>query len=100
MIFTTELSNQAGCNTCGYRIDSATSIEDGNLPFEGDVSLCIACGAIEIFIESPDGLVTRPSTQDEYDKILKDEKVKTAVAYIAVKKILDPDWPKGDKSDS
>lgn len=39
----------AKCPACGYRHDTATSLLHGTAPDEGDVSICINCGAANIF---------------------------------------------------
>ena len=38
------------CQNCGARLDCATSVKfDGSAPVEGDITLCIKCGAAMIF---------------------------------------------------
>lgn len=88
----TALAATAACNTCGYRITTATSTTDEATPGPGDVSICLACGAIEVFVDSPNGLVTRPTTELEYQEAMQNETVQATVAMIRIGR-LDPTWP-------
>ena len=37
------------CPGCGYKVDAATGVSGKGEPAEGDVSICLNCGAINIF---------------------------------------------------
>ncbi|MBI1379453.1 MAG: hypothetical protein GC157_18545 [Frankiales bacterium] len=94
----TSLAPGAACNTCGYRITTASSTMEEAVPATGDVSICLACAAIEIFVDSPTGLVTRSATELEYREYMTDERVLPAVVMIRVGR-LDPKWP-GHREDT
>lgn len=38
------------CHVCGYEMDRSTAVQDDGIgPQEGDISVCIRCGAIGVF---------------------------------------------------
>jgi hypothetical protein len=94
---TTRLSDKAACNTCGYRIDSATGMNCDDAPNEGDISICLACGSIEVYVESPDGMVTRRTTEAEFHECMADKTVQDIVASVMLGKVVEPSWPGGQR---
>jgi hypothetical protein len=62
------------CLTCGYVTDAVTSVSDeGARPKEGDVSFCLACGALAIF---DDDLRFRAATAEEAALLAKDSVIR------------------------
>jgi hypothetical protein len=82
-IITTELPATA-CLSCGYLLDSATSMP-GNaitVPAPGAVSICLACADIAIYGIGPFGLTLRPPTAVERAEIMTDIRAQRAIATI------------------
>lgn len=50
------------CPACGYMVDTATMITSAGRPKPGDVSLCMRCGAVNLFAAD---LTIREPTEDE-----------------------------------
>lgn len=57
----TEIPNQR-CWKCGYRMDRTTEVLGDAKPREGDVSMCLDCGALGIFTKN---LMIRKPTEEE-----------------------------------
>lgn len=50
------------CLSCGKELDAVTSVNDGDTPGPGAVTVCLACGHIAIFA---DDLTLRAPTREE-----------------------------------
>lgn len=62
------------CDACGYLLDAATGVGNDDSPEEGNVSVCLKCGAIRIFAENAEGALTRRKpTVDEELELMADE---------------------------
>ncbi len=55
---------ESRCPSCNTVLDESSGISDAKAPREGDVSICIYCGAILVFGPK---LVLRPPTAAELD---------------------------------
>ena len=64
---TTTRYTTTACPDCGTPLSAATGVDDGTTPKDGDVSLCIRCGAWLVFTNNADEL--RPITEDEIEKL-------------------------------
>lgn len=61
------------CRQCGHMIDEATSCEiKPRSPREGDIGMCVKCGAITIFLAS--GL-SRDLTPEEKRELMLDPRI-------------------------
>lgn len=73
---------EASCPRCGAANDSATTNKDHAAPRPGDVTICIECGCIAIFVE---GGGTREATAEEHAEALtNNDVVMLAAAIMAV----------------
>lgn len=54
------------CLRCYHSLDAAMDIDGDNVPKDGDLSICIKCGAVCAFTDS---LALRPLTKNEIEKI-------------------------------
>jgi len=56
------------CAFCGYEADSAAAVNEPNAyPTDGDASLCIKCGKINLFDRHQAGGMRRPSEKEQKD---------------------------------
>lgn len=62
------------CPQCGAVVDAAMGTE-GDPPTDGDRSICLYCGTINIFHTTVYGLSLRVSTLEELDESLADPRV-------------------------
>ena len=58
------------CPICGYVMDAATMVNGSAGPKPGDVSICMRCGAVNLFGED---LTIRAPTADEKTAIMASE---------------------------
>ena len=74
---------QTSCPACGYRADRASRVGGTRYvpPNDGDVSICINCGAVSLFEDAaPGGLITPgPSTLDQ---LMTNPAIVLSVGYI------------------
>jgi len=72
------------CPYCGKTNDRVTEVGDeGVMPTDGDVGLCIKCAMPFMFIVKEDNrLTTRKATPDEEKKLSRDPLVQKAVKAI------------------
>lgn len=57
---------QQQCPGCGYRMDTSADVYNGGrAPEEGDISICLSCGAPTIFTK--EGTLRTPTTQEKLD---------------------------------
>lgn len=70
------------CFQCGYVLDAATDPAQTKQPKPGDVSLCMYCGAIGIYLRPPLGgaLTVRPATGQERDQIRAQPNIRQILA--------------------
>lgn len=54
------------CAKCGYGMDATTSAYGKGRPSEGDVSMCLNCGALAVFNKD---LTLRQPTKEEQDSL-------------------------------
>jgi len=57
------------CLRCGYKFDSASSLEDDSKPSPGSLSVCLKCGAVAKY---GDDLTVVPMTDKEADELRAD----------------------------
>jgi DNA-directed RNA polymerase subunit RPC12/RpoP len=68
------------CYRCGKELDAASdTVQQGNVPEEGDYSMCLYCGALAVFENSETGLVLRRPTYEEFKEIAQDPDVRKAI---------------------
>lgn len=71
------------CPKCGYLMEATTPLDGGALPKDGDVSICLNCGAILIFTAE---LKMRAATDQEVAEIMRDKQtasmIQRAQSYI------------------
>ena len=73
------------CLWCGKHLDAATDIEqDGNVPTDGDLSICLYCGHLAIYQSSDQGLILRSPTVHERAEALADPIVRSALVHRAL----------------
>jgi hypothetical protein len=60
------------CAACGYRMDKSTEAFGDAAPKPGDVSICLACGAVQVFTAD---LTLRNPTRDEHEKFSRDQRI-------------------------
>ena len=53
------------CPTCEYQYDAVTGIEPGSSPEDGDISVCVRCGEVAVFVVAGDSLSLREVDIDE-----------------------------------
>lgn len=71
------------CYQCGYRFDAATGLRGGGSPDEGSVSICIACGALGMYVRALGALTVRAVTAAERDELIADPLIRQALAVRA-----------------
>jgi hypothetical protein len=69
------------CWLCKVEFDAASDILGDERPAEGDVSICLDCGAPGIFTKS---LVVRQSNPDELTRLLQSEEVVRHMLAVAL----------------
>lgn len=86
------------CPACGYLTTEVTGVGRGvgRTPKDGDVSVCLACGALGIFAAG--GTALRDATPEEKAEIIVDVEVAHVVAAVLMLKGRDPEWPVGPRS--
>ena len=67
------------CPTCGYFANAVSSIIRHAQPKPGDVSVCLSCGELNVFL---DDMSFRPATAEDWQD-LSDEQV-TAISLAQV----------------
>lgn len=71
------------CVACGHSVEAATMLgSGGDLPNDGDVSVCLYCGHVAIF--TGQGVEIREPTDEEREYIESNAEVQAAVALVAV----------------
>lgn len=83
MSFDTTFTPVVKCLRCGHKIDAATDVGHGAVPTEGDVSVCLHCGALAIF--SKDLTLREPTPEERLEASLHPDVIK-AQLYIASRK--------------
>lgn len=88
------------CPACGYVMDASSTVHGENqaeaAPTDGDWSICIACGAVNVYTNGATGL--RPPTAEERNEFNADPDVREAVRrVIEAKDQWSSTWPKGSK---
>jgi hypothetical protein len=68
------------CLNCGQTLDGATSLETDNAPRAGDLSICIYCSHVAMFIE---GGNLRELDDDERKEAFADNRVTRLIMDIA-----------------
>ena len=80
---------QQKCLWCDRPLDAATDIEqEGNVPEEGDLSICLYCGNLAIYTAGEAGLVLRHPTVPERAEALADPQVRSALVHRALQERL------------
>lgn len=90
---------EAPCPTCGYRADAHTAVGDEDaVPKPGDVSLCIACGALAVYEPvMGSALVLRLPTTEERDEFLANDLIVKAMLAQREGRATMPNWPRGPR---
>ena len=52
------------CPTCGVEHDGALNMSGSNPPANGDISVCAACGCINIFDDEVEGRMRLPNREE------------------------------------
>jgi hypothetical protein len=78
---------------CGYAIDSATAVKGDGSPSEGDVALCMRCGAFLVFDAA---LLPRVATRRQERELLRSRQ---AAYLLALRGGLRQFWAKRRQSD-
>jgi Zn ribbon nucleic-acid-binding protein len=76
------------CVCCGYVMTETSDAYGDRKPSEGDVSICLACGALQIFGAD---LSSRNPTQEERLRMEKDQRIidiQIARAYLIDEQLL------------
>ena len=90
------ISSSACCQDCGYRFDAASAVAgDAEQVAAGYVSICLACGGLGFYVDSPSGLVIRPATDAEREELLADPQMIRIRLAIHEAASQDPNWPSG-----
>lgn len=89
----------AECPDCGYAVDDASAVQDGQIDMEqnlrpkpGDLALCIRCAAPGFYFEKEDGtLGLRAPTFNEKVQLSQEREVmKARTAIIAMNELHRP----------
>lgn len=80
----TFLAAGTACSTCGYPIDATSSLEGDRAPVDGDLSICLACGDVGIFVVGAFGTTIREATPAEKDEARGSAVVRQVQAVRAV----------------
>lgn len=86
------------CPTCGYQMDGHSAIGDEDAtPDEGDVSVCIACGSIGVYVwmTALGGFILRKPTPDEHESFMRNPTLVAAMVAHRQARATHPDWPRG-----
>jgi hypothetical protein len=68
------------CYQCGAVVNAATDPDQERAPKPEDLSMCLHCGALGIYVLVPSGLLTiRRPTYEEFTEIAKDPDIRKAV---------------------
>lgn len=79
------------CPVCGYVVQAATAVFGHHAePFEGDLAVCIACTAVNVYASEARGL--RLPTADEQALFRRSRKVQAAVRATKAARARHPDW--------
>lgn len=78
------IRNPTKCTHCGHLHDAADNLDDPELrPSDGDVSICLECGAISLFVVADDGTLSlRKPTDEEHAELSNHPEV--AIAQMAI----------------
>jgi hypothetical protein len=79
------------CPACGWQIDTATAMKDGDTPDAGDISLCLNCGQPAIFDTL---LQLRLMTRSEWEECPEETKRMIAVAVMFCEDVRGPLEPR------
>ena len=60
------------CWLCGYKMNRTSEAFGDRTPKAGDVSICLSCGAIQVFTED---LRLRVPTDEEREKFMRDPRI-------------------------
>ena len=69
------------CPGCLYGCDSASGVTTSAEPADGDVSVCLNCGAVSLFDRSADTGLRSPTPAELVD-LMADDDVRQAAGYI------------------
>ena len=61
------------CDNCGYQLDAVSGVDGDFVPKDGDVSVCMKCGARRIFTVIDGNLGRRMPTEEETINMNEDE---------------------------
>lgn len=79
------------CFTCGYAMDAYNcTTEPSTAPAEGDISLCLNCGALH----TRHGERWQPMTTAEREQLTPEERRNVAMAQLARSRVIDKDMNK------
>lgn len=90
---TVDLAPGTACWSCKYPLQQTTGASTSRRPHHGDVSMCIACGELGRFVQTPEGLTVRELSPSERSNLLTDPGVVRALAERQVAADGDPEWP-------
>jgi len=72
------------CPHCGAEVDCHEVVTGKADPGPSDVSICFYCRNLSMYVTGPLGLYLRKPTTAEYDDIVNDPNVTTALHALAV----------------
>ena len=70
----------AECWNCGRVLETATETQADTFPEDGDVSMCLMCGALGFYVDTGTGLSVRRATPEELDQLRLDPFVRKMLA--------------------
>ena len=73
------------CPHCGHHVELHTGISGASEPHDGDVSLCISCGAVSIFADGCRALRLR--SEDESRELYTDPLIAAAQWLIRSRRV-------------
>ncbi len=86
--------NSVTCRTCHIQLDAGTNRFEGGTAKDGNVSLCMGCGEVSIYVLSPLGLLSlREPTLDELASIASQPRFQALVDAYQATRAANPDWP-------
>jgi hypothetical protein len=77
-----------GCLNCGKLLDGCSAIDSDSRPSDGDATVCVYCGHIQMFEVFPGGMRLRAPTDAEMMALAGDSRV------LAISRAIKEVWDK------
>jgi hypothetical protein len=71
------------CPACDASVNGYTDIEGTATPTTGDISLCLYCRSLGVFVVGPDRVTVREPEAQELEEFLRDPGVQRAIGVVA-----------------